>query len=515
MNSNHKHQCNVMKTRLTLRARITSGFALLTALAGAPQAPAADPLLDSWLTAYSGQYARIYEADSDRLNGITLTTWPRPGRTGVNGGQATPTYCGVHEVSFSSSWVYVKTTGLGSHVMGPWFVTGTNLFQNMPKNLAATFRLPRVPQVVTPRTLTGLGPIGVFVDGVMMFDGRDAFSVSSPSGAEGNNGLGIWNRDAYVNEFASFDPSLAHQPPTGQYHYHVNPPALRYLLGDNVNFAPATKYYSENVTNTNLHHSPILGWVRDGYPIYGPYGYAVSNNPASGVRRMITGFTPRNTSTAGVSTRSTLPTWAQRAQGRTTLTASQYGPAVSGSYPLGRYLEDNDYRGDLGFTQGVDYDLDEFNGRYCVTPEFPGGTYAYFTCISSNGVPVFPYNTGRQFYGNPTGNTVSSITESVTTNFVGGPKMPLQLSAPHQDAGSGDVTLTWSSVDGGTYQIEAATTLFQWSAIHTNLPAGQTNFPTPSVVSRYVEAGAGQASVTNRFYRVIRTGLATYDSTGF
>ena len=29
-----------------------------------------------------------------------------------------------------------------------------------------------------------------------------------------------------------------------------------------------------------MQHSPIVAWVRDGFPIYGPYGYAVSNNPA-------------------------------------------------------------------------------------------------------------------------------------------------------------------------------------------------------------------------------------------
>src|SRR5207302_4404842 len=141
--------------------------------------------------------------------------------------------------------------------------------------------------------------------------------------------------------------------------------------------------------------------VRDGYPIYGPYGYAVTNDPSSGVRRMVSGFVPRNTNTAGVLTRTILPAWAQRAQNRTTLTASQYGPAVSGTYPFGRYLEDNDYLADLGFKQGTDFDLDEYNGRFCVTPEFPGGTYAYFTCVTSNGVPVFPYNIGRQFYGTP------------------------------------------------------------------------------------------------------------------
>ena len=82
------------------------------------------------------------------------------------------------------------------------------------------------------------------------------------------------------------------------------------------------------------------------------------------------------------------------------------GPSDFGAYPLGRYMEDNDYLGDLGFTQGTNtFDLDEYNGRFGVTPEFPGGTYAYFVSISGNGTPAFPYNIGRAFRGDPAGGT--------------------------------------------------------------------------------------------------------------
>ncbi len=317
-----------------------------------------------------------------------------------------------------------------------------------------------------------------------------------------------------MNESQTFDPAFAHQPQSGQYHYHANPPALRYLLGDNIVFDHVSKRYSENLANTNLQHSPILGWVRDGYPIYGPYGYAVSNNAASSVRRMVSGFLPRDPNAPGVSNRTTLPAWAQRAQGRTTLTSSQYGPAASASFPFGRYLEDRDYLGDLGLQQGTDFDLDEFNGRFCVTPEFPSGTHACFTCITSNALPAFPYNIGRQFYGTPSGNTVASITEPVTTNFVGGSKMPLQLSPPARDPAD-FLTLTWSAVDGGTYQVEATSDFSSWPAVATNAPVAQTNFPAPSVVRAYLDSTAAQAGASNRFYRIKRTALATYDTTGF
>src|SRR5262249_43679844 len=140
-----------------------------------------------------------------------------------------------------------------------------------------------------------------------------------------------------------------------------------YLMGDQILLNSATRTYSENPTN--IQHSPILGWVRDGYPVYGPYGNADAADANSRVRRMISGFVRRNgdNGTANLATtgRMTLPAWAGRAYNRsTTLSSTEYGPNVSTTYPLGRYLEDNDYLGDLGKTQGVDFDLDEYNGRF-------------------------------------------------------------------------------------------------------------------------------------------------------
>ena len=55
--------------------------------------------------------------------------------------------------------------------------------------------------------------------------------------------------------------------------------------------------------------------------------------------------------------------------------------------------------------------------------------------ISTAGAPAFPYNIGRAFYGNPTGGSVSSIAETVVTNFVGGSNCPLKLNAPGVSAG--------------------------------------------------------------------------------
>jgi hypothetical protein len=243
--------------------------------------------------------------------------------------------------------------------------------------------------------------------------------------------------------------------------------------------------------------------VRDGFPIYGPYGYSNATNPASGVRRLVSGFVIRNgqNGTTNLTTvgRTGLPQWAARAYNRSaTLAVSEYGPNVSTTYPLGRYVEDNDYLGDAGRVLGADFDLDEYNGRFCVTPEFPNGTYAYFVTIATNGAPAFPYNLGRSFYGNPTGNTVASITEAVTTNFVGGAGAELRLSTPA--ISNSVVTLVWSATEGGTYRVESTANFFGWTTNAEGLSA---------VFNRGSYSGP---TTPNQFFRVRRSALATYDT---
>ena len=474
----------IMKTNTPSLVRA----ALLLALGFTGTLRAADPRTDSWFTTYSAKYARIYTTDANKSSDTSVTTWSNGTQT-----QSSPAYAGVQEIYSSASWVYIRSTGLGSHIMGPW---QNGSFPNLPKNQKVFYRIPRTPAVPATKTLTALGAIGYFVDGVAMFDSRDGFVWTGA--AESGSGTGYWNREAYVNEGATFDPGYAHQEQTGNHHYHANPIALRYLLGDHVDYVPATKTYAES-TNVVTKHSPILGWVKDGYPVYGPYGYSSSNNAASGVRRMLSGFQlrngSRNTDNLTTAGRSTIPQWAVRAYN---VASAQSGPAVSGTYPLGRYMEDNAFLGDLGYTMGTDYDLDEYNGRFCVTPEFPGGTYAYFVSISTNGTPVYPYNIGRSFYGTPSGVAVTTLAETVTTNFVGGASAPQTFGKP--TVSGGNVTLTWSGTEGGTYRVECTTNFTTWTTNTTNLTAaGGTGRYTNSTA-----AGRG-------FYKIARTALATYD----
>ena len=88
------------------------------------------------------------------------------------------------------------------------------------------------------------------------------------------------------------------------------------------------------------------------------------------------------------------------------------GPAVSATYPLGYFREDYGYIAPS--TSQPDY-LDEHNGRFCVTPEYPKGTYCYFATVDANWNSAYPYIVGPTFYGVRTAAKVTSVTETVTT----------------------------------------------------------------------------------------------------
>ena len=272
----------------------------------------------------------------------------------------------VQQVSYSLNYTYVKCTGIPSYTIGPWAMN-----PNIPSNQNWTFKIARFPVYDPTPSTAGNGQIGVLINGVVLFNPGDAMSY---------NNQNIWHRVAQYFEAVSFDTSGGHPSPSGAYHYHIN----------------MKKLYTINAGE----HSPILGYMFDGFPLYGPYGYS-NTNGTGGIRRMKTGYKKRN-----ISTRTTLPNG-------TVLSPSQYGPAVSSSYPLGCFIEDYEL-----LSGGAD--MDAHNGRICVTPDYPSGTYAYFITLDSLGNPEYPYIIGSTYYGEvvagntgPGGGHVT-ISESVT-----------------------------------------------------------------------------------------------------
>src|SRR5260221_600588 len=96
----------------------------------------ADPLLASWFTNNAGQYARVYETTNSRTSGTSVTTWT---------GQTSPSYADIKEVSYSATMVYVRYTGLASHIMGPWLTPNGGQFMFWPTNKHGISKFPRSP----------------------------------------------------------------------------------------------------------------------------------------------------------------------------------------------------------------------------------------------------------------------------------------------------------------------------------------------------------------------------------
>jgi len=147
-----------------------------------------------------------------------------------------------------------------------------------------------------------------------------------------------------------------------QYKHVALPDVLRRLLFTTKIIENEFYYISDkdnDVPDSSLRvHSPIVGWAYDGNPIYGPYGF---DTPQGGlIRRMNSGYS-------------------------LSVDSLQNRP----NYPSEFFVED------YIFTNNGD--LDVHNGRYCVTPEFPDGVYAYFCSIDEQFKPKFPYILGN-FY---------------------------------------------------------------------------------------------------------------------
>ena len=493
-------------------------FSLTSAMT---MAQVTDPHITSWQTAKSAQYARVYESAAKFSSGTTVTTWPTSGLvTNPAGGVSTATYSDVQRVAYSTNYVYITTTGLASYTMGNWLTPNGTTYTSFPSNRAAIQRIPRNPSIPTTKQKNN-GNGGVLVNGVFVWQNGDAQSYSNASSTSSTatismSGDGIWNRLAGVAEAFNFDTGNAHQPSNGAYHNHINPKALRYQLGDNVTYSSSTKTYSEGGTPTK--HSPIIGWANDGLPIYGPYGYSTATDATSAIRRMTTRFVKRDATNAAiygvddlaVTGRVKLPVWAASVQGKSqTLTSSQYGPTTTATYALGpttktcsvgTFAEDYEYLGDFGKTQGTDFDLNRQNVRFCVTPEYPSGTYAYFVCIDSSGNTVFPDVINQEYFGTAavgTG-TVTSISETVAEYADAGPATAITVTG---SASGSNVALSWNSAEGATYKVESSPDNSTFTTLSSTVTSG-------GLTTSYTATGS-----TN-YYRVTLTAIATYDTGG-
>ncbi len=362
-----------------MKQKITTAILIISAVFAQAQS---NPAITSWL----------------QNNTIT-------GRHYVNG-NSTPIVDAViancQTVQYSTDWVYINTHGIPTYVTGPFLDGNPSLATD--QNAIFKFPLNPVQNNGTPTPTNG-GNIGVFVNGVALFDYRDGVAWNANTnalcGGPGNppcpGGPGAsmdWNRDAIPAEKPGFDCSKAH-PAMGNYHHHQNPSAFNLdlvTISTICDLYPADGLY---VIDSAM-HSPLIGFAYDGFPIYGAYAFKNADG-TGGITRMKSSYSLRN-----ITTRTTSPTGA----------AVTTGPAVSTTYPLGYFREDYQYNATSAATPDF---LDEHNGRFCVTPEYPNGIYCYFTSVDANWHSAYPYAVGPTFYGVKTATKVTSITETVST----------------------------------------------------------------------------------------------------
>ncbi|MBQ70996.1 MAG: hypothetical protein CMA65_05870 [Euryarchaeota archaeon] len=142
-----------------------------------------------------------------------------------------------------------------------------------------------------------------------------------------------------------------HSAGQGGYHYHYDANCVYWEPepGETMEDYDSSKIKSDE-------HSPIIGWAFDGYPIYGMYGY---NEDQTSLK------------------------------------------AITSSYGIERTQDGGDqgYNGidDWNYVDGSG-DLDECNGRFGPTPEYPDGIYHYVSTPLS-GSPTMVTDTNGQTVG--------------------------------------------------------------------------------------------------------------------
>ncbi|MEP2530819.1 YHYH protein [Shimia sp.] len=187
------------------------------------------------------------------------------------------------------------------------------------------FSMAANPKVRQVRNLR-LGQLfGIAVNGVPFDPGAAEFWQGKPGSG--------WQYEALGGAVPlGLDSNYAHVQPTGAYHYHGLPIGLMQNLG-----------WSKSAA------SPLIGYAADGFPIY-----AVTIRQNGHVTEMTSSYRLKS------------------------------GTRPGGNQPTGRH--DGTFVQDYQYVKGAGT-LDECNGAYVKTADYPNGTYAYFLTSS---FPVIP-----------------------------------------------------------------------------------------------------------------------------
>lgn len=242
------------------------------------------------------------------------------------------TYNASTKVRANSVWSWtcdsarrLSGNGIPEHdVIGGSFATPVSA-----QNISVTFPLaPRYAGTVTPSTDVGYVWNSVKLDPGTAGSCRSTATSTTPGGGcVAAMGTDPWRLEAIGGAFVfGTDENNAHVQPNGQYHYHGMPEGVIARLN----------------TGTGL---ALVAWARDGFPIYARYGFIDAADASSGTRKLN-------------------PSWQKK-------TTADPGRPSTSTFPMGTFTQDYEYVEGSG-------DLDECNGRFGVTPEFPSGTYHYY-----------------------------------------------------------------------------------------------------------------------------------------
>ena len=231
--------------------------------------------------------------------------------------------------------------GIPNHEVGT-FPNSNNPNSISEQNVSKSFTL--CPSIIYEGGLEVVGPAMAIAYALnsVKFDPATAGRCNDAGECSLARGDGNWNIEALGHETFDFgdDMNHAHVQPNGAYHYHGMPELLIDFLGD-----------SNGMT--------LIGWASDGFPVYARYGYAEPEDSQSQLKALTTSYLLKS----------------QPDENRpNTLTAILGGPNATNNtnkpIPMGAFTQDYEYVEGLG-------DLDECNGIFGVTPEFPDGIYYY------------------------------------------------------------------------------------------------------------------------------------------
>ncbi|AIX19095.1 hypothetical protein Syn7803C75_73 [Synechococcus phage ACG-2014d] len=309
---------------------------------------------------------------------------------------------------------------------------------------------------------TTLGPQGIALNGVVLFspsNGAGALPGQTVLPAEGFSWNTVFNESTF-----GVDACGGHARQNGEYHYHSGSFLVNCWGNDAIQ---SNVYYSSSQHKGNFFrhpdgHSKIIGFCFDGYPIYGPFGYESVEDRTTGTKKLRSSFR--------------------------ILTTPADGRGYSYSqYTAGSFIQDYEYVNGLG-------DLDEFNGRYCQTPEYPDGTYAYFLSLDEQNNPVYPYIFG------PTTKEQRTWPEEGSEDGYGG------ANASLSDADILRITKTWSEA---TFNYDSVV------SIPAEPPEGSPPLPSRLPVTILLHDDGGNGSNTVNKWRSVLPGDILVAPTGY